>query len=419
VALPTLPDGRIEAEHLWKRFRPDTAGSVLRYEMDKVKSRLFGTPVAWNWALRDVNLLIEPGMSVGLVGDNGSGKSTLLKVLNRVMYPYAGRAEVGGRIGALIEVRAGIQPELSGRENIYLYGALLGLPRAEVTRRFDEIVEWSQLAFAIDRQVKFFSSGMQMRLGFGVAVFMEPAVLLVDEVLAVGDAQFQQRCLDRLRTATEAGTTLVFVSHDLAAVGAACSRVIWLQRGEVAADGTAAEVLAAYRRSVEQKAHTELARSGPVRLQRAEAINPNAAAAVTQDPLEVTVVVESDFVGHASCYLGVSEGTSDPIFVVRHYVEFTADVFEIRCEVQRLPLPRGRFFVWFGVIDHKVHPNADLMIWQPILTFDVSGPGLDDPPEAVVRRSPVHVAYAWDSSRVSHPGHDDGVALDNPLPRPS
>ena len=173
----------------------------------------------------------EPGEAIGLIGANGSGKTTLLRLVNRVMYPYAGRVSVHGRVGALIEIRAGLHPELRGSENIYFFGSLLGLRRSEFAADFDDIVAFAELEHAIHRQVKFYSSGMQMRLGFAAASFLDPAILLVDEVLAVGDSAFQQRCLARLRGLLIAGTTLVFVSHDLAAVEATCRRAIWLDGG--------------------------------------------------------------------------------------------------------------------------------------------------------------------------------------------
>ena len=193
----------------------------------------------------------EPGEAIGLIGANGSGKTTLLRLVNRVMYPYAGRVSVHGRVGALIEIRAGLHPELRGSENIYFFGSLLGLRRSEIAAHFDDIVEFAELEHAIDRQVKFYSSGMQMRLGFAAASFLDPAILLVDEVLAVGDSAFQQRCLARLRDLLIAGTTLVFVSHDLAAVEATCRRAIWLDGGVVRAEGSAPAVVGAYRESVE------------------------------------------------------------------------------------------------------------------------------------------------------------------------
>ena len=389
-------EGSITAHRVWKRFRPDTGGSLLRYEMQKMRARLGRGPVDWVWALRDVSLEIAPGEAVGLVGNNGSGKSTLLKILNGVMYPRAGRAEVRGRVGALIEVRAGIQPDLSGRENIFLYGALLGFSRAEMARRFDEIVDWANLDFAIDRQVKFYSSGMQMRLGFAIAVFLDPAVLLVDEVLAVGDAQFQQQCLDRLSLATANGTTLLFVSHDLAAVGAACSRAVWLNEGIVRADGSVADILAAYRNSVEEAAELVTEGHGRIRVLHTEVSHPERATPKTQDPLNVRLLVEGEFAGQAQVFLGATEGTSDPIFIFRHYVDFRPGAMELRCTLAHLPLPRGRFFLWLAIIDHKVRPEENLIAWSPVATFDVYGPGLDDPPEAVVRRAPFHVEYRWE-----------------------
>jgi ABC-type polysaccharide/polyol phosphate transport system ATPase subunit len=160
-----LPKGTIYARHVWKRFRADRRRMLLRDELEHLRNAVRGQSSSrWRWALRDIDLTVAPGESVGLIGINGSGKSTLLKVLARVTYPYAGSLEVAGRVGALIEVRAGIHPDLTGRENVYLYGSLLGLPRREVTRRFDAIVGFAELESAIDRQVKFYSSGMQMRL---------------------------------------------------------------------------------------------------------------------------------------------------------------------------------------------------------------------------------------------------------------
>ncbi|HEV7163456.1 MAG TPA: ABC transporter ATP-binding protein, partial [Solirubrobacteraceae bacterium] len=190
---------------------------------DRLRSR---QGESWRWALNDISLRAEPGESWALVGANGAGKSTLLKIISRVMYQTAGKLEMAGRVGALIEVRAGLTPLLTGRENIYLTGSIMGLKRRDVARRFDEIVAFAELERAVDRQVKYYSSGMQMRLGFAVAAHLQPDILLVDEVLAVGDASFQQRCLDQIRAVLNEGTTLLFVSHDLAAVEASCTNGI-------------------------------------------------------------------------------------------------------------------------------------------------------------------------------------------------
>lgn len=244
--MPTSPRGTVAVDRLWKRFR---AGRrlVLRDHIERIGSRLHGSDDSgWRWALRDVNLRIEPGEAVGLVGRNGSGKSTLLKILTRVMYPYAGRAAVAGRVGALIEVHAGLHEDLTGRENILLYGSLLGWKRRDIVRRFDDVVDFAELHDAVDRQVKFYSSGMHMRLGFSVAALLEPDVLLVDEVLAVGDGAFQARCLARMSDIIAGGTTVVYVSHDLETVRRVCHRVVWLDSGSIHADGAPEEVLAGY-----------------------------------------------------------------------------------------------------------------------------------------------------------------------------
>ena len=219
-----MRDGTIVGEELWKRFRLDERPTYLQDRISGLGDRLRSREgESWRWALSDISFRAEPGESWALVGANGAGKSTLLKIISRVMYQTAGRLEIAGRVGALIEVRAGITPLLTGRENIYVTGSIMGLKRRDVARRFDEIVAFAELEDAVDRQVKYYSSGMQMRLGFSVAAHLQPDILLVDEVLAVGDATFQQRCLDRIRAVLSEGTTLLFVSHDLAAVEATCS----------------------------------------------------------------------------------------------------------------------------------------------------------------------------------------------------
>jgi ABC-2 type transport system ATP-binding protein len=348
----------------------------------------------WRWALRDVSFAIAPGESVGLIGTNGSGKSTLLKILNQIMYPYAGSVTASGRIGALIDVRAGIHPQLTGRENIYMFGALLGLGRKRVGECFDEIVGFAELEHAIDRQVKFFSSGMQMRLGFAVAAFLEPDVLLVDEVLAVGDTAFQQRCLDKMRAVHQAGATVVLVSHDLSAVEATCARTIWLHDGVVAADADTARVLDQYRSMVEAAARFEVTASGPVRIVKVEAHAPEGGPARTHESLDVVLRLDADDTRIVRVVVGFTESVPSPVFVVEREVPLEPGETVLGCRVDRLPLPHGRYALWASITGRD---GRDLVPWRPVADFDVVGPALPSGPGGVARAAPVVVDATWET----------------------
>jgi ABC-type polysaccharide/polyol phosphate transport system ATPase subunit len=383
------PDGSVVARHVWKRFRADETLNV-RDELSRVIRR---ADRSWRWVLRDIDFELKPGESLGLIGTNGSGKSTLLKILTRVMYPYAGSVEVGGRVGALIEIQAGLHPELSGRENVFLYGSLMGIPRAEVVRSFDAIIAFAELEDAVDRQLKFYSSGMRMRLGFSVAAFLRPDVLLVDEVLAVGDANFQQKCLSHLRSLLDEGTTLVLVSHDLLSVEATCTRGLWLQDGVVRHDGPVREALQAYRHDIEANAETE-DHAGPVRLVKGIVCGDDGGAPRTQRRVEITFVVETEerFAG-AQAYLGISEGLATPIFSLRKDLDLLEPgETTLECVIERLPLARGTFYVWASIL---APDGAQLLPWQPAATFTVDGPDLHGAPRAVVRLAPIHVESTW------------------------
>jgi lipopolysaccharide transport system ATP-binding protein len=200
------------------------------------------------WALRDVSFDVASGEIVGIIGRNGAGKSTLLKILSRITQPTRGSVEVIGRVGSLLEVGTGFHPELSGRENIYLNGAILGMSHGEIARKFDEIVAFAEVERFLDTPVKRYSSGMYTRLAFAVAAYLEPEVLVVDEVLAVGDAAFQKRCLGRMDAVARSGRTILFVSHNMRAVQQLCTRAIWLDRGKVREDGPTNHVVASYLR---------------------------------------------------------------------------------------------------------------------------------------------------------------------------
>lgn len=198
------------------------------------------------WALKDVSFEVRPGEVLGIIGANGTGKTTLLKILSRITEPTEGSAEVRGRVGSLLEVGTGFHPELTGRENVYLNGAILGMKQAEIRRKFDEIVAFSGVERFIDTPVKHYSSGMYVRLAFSVAAYFDPEILLIDEVLAVGDAGFQERCLGRMSEVVRGGRTILFVSHNMTAVRKLCSRVVWLHEGRIRFDGEADGAIQAY-----------------------------------------------------------------------------------------------------------------------------------------------------------------------------
>jgi lipopolysaccharide transport system ATP-binding protein len=198
------------------------------------------------WALKDINFEVQPGEMVGLIGHNGAGKSTLLKVLSRITEPTTGRIELYGRIGSLLEIGTGFHPELTGRENLYLNGAILGMKRDEIERKFDEIVAFSEIEKFIDTPVKRYSSGMYLRLAFSVAVHLQPEILVLDEVLAVGDSAFQVKCFNKMQDIRGEGRTIIFVSHNMQAITRICKRVIYLSEGCILNDGPAHEIASTY-----------------------------------------------------------------------------------------------------------------------------------------------------------------------------
>ncbi|MBL4889605.1 MAG: ABC transporter ATP-binding protein [Candidatus Lindowbacteria bacterium] len=198
------------------------------------------------WALKDVSFEVPKGNIVGIIGRNGSGKSTLLKILSRIVDPTEGEAEIYGRVAALLEVGTGMHPELTGRENVFLSGSILGLRKNEISEKYDEIVAFSELERFIDTPIKRYSSGMRVRLGFSVSCHLRPENLLIDEILAVGDAAFQKKCLHKMEEIASGGRTILFVTHDHTAVRKFCTRVIWLKDGVLAADGNTQEIVNEY-----------------------------------------------------------------------------------------------------------------------------------------------------------------------------
>jgi lipopolysaccharide transport system ATP-binding protein len=249
-----------EARASYRMFRESlvtAAKRVLRPRSEKSHETI--------WALKNVSFEVRRGEALGIIGRNGAGKSTLLKILSRITRPTTGRAEVYGRLGSLLEVGTGFNPELTGRENIFLNGAILGMSRREIQRRFDEIVAFAETERFLDTPVKRYSTGMYMRLAFAVAAHLETDILVVDEVLAVGDTAFQQKCLGKMEDVAGQGRTILFVSHNMAAVTQLCTRALLLEAGTVQADGAPDDVIARYLGSGNQEGRVDLStRTGPV-----------------------------------------------------------------------------------------------------------------------------------------------------------
>jgi lipopolysaccharide transport system ATP-binding protein len=260
-----MGDIAIRVEHLSKRYRigrreryhtlRDTLTDALSAPFRRLKATVppssppsSQSPNGDNiiWALKDISFEVKQGEVVGVIGRNGAGKSTLLKILSRITKPTAGRAQIYGRVGSLLEVGTGFHPELTGRENIYLNGAILGMKKVEIDRKFDEIVAFAEVEKFIDTPVKYYSSGMYVRLAFAVAAHLEPEILLVDEVLAVGDVAFQKKCLGKMGDVAKEGRTVLFVSHNMQAIALLCGEAIWLQNGQVTGRGPSRHIVERY-----------------------------------------------------------------------------------------------------------------------------------------------------------------------------
>lgn len=258
----------IEVDKIWKQYRLGMIGAgALTDDMRRLWARISGKedPTAklgevnnredartsgYVWALRDISFSLKQGETLGIIGSNGAGKSTLLKLLSQVAFPTKGNIRIKGRVASLLEVGTGFHPDLTGRDNIYLNGAILGMRKSEIDKSFDDIVDFSGVHKYIDTPVKRYSSGMKVRLGFAVAAHLEPEILVVDEVLAVGDAEFQARCLKKMENVAGSGRTILFVSHNLSAVRNLCSRGIVIEQGGLVYDGPASDAIAHYRSRV-------------------------------------------------------------------------------------------------------------------------------------------------------------------------
>jgi ABC-type polysaccharide/polyol phosphate transport system ATPase subunit len=359
-----VTSGRIVADRVSRTFRVYPKAQRTLKDLFVARGRLGAREVR---ALRDVSLTIEPGEAVGLVGRNGSGKSTLLRLASRIIKPTSGRIEAGGRVASLLELGAGFHPDFTGRENVYLNGSIHGLSRAQVREAMDEIVSFAELEQFIDLPVRTYSSGMYMRLGFSVAAHIESDILLLDEVFAVGDEQFQRKCFGKVAEFKNRGGTIVFVSHDAQAVERLCERAVLLRQGEVAFDGPTQEAIAAYRRLLATDSNPEELEAGlrewgtgEARIVRAELLDVDGeerSQFAAGEQLTVRVVVSADAgVPPPTVMLEVRD---DGGLVLASTARATSELGwngasgdrELRFHVNRLPLADGRFHLRVALSD--------------------------------------------------------------------
>ena len=316
------------------------------------------------WALKDINFKVEQGDVVGIIGRNGAGKSTLLKLLSRVTAPTTGIIRAKGRIASLLEVGTGFHPEMTGRENIYMNGAIMGMSRAEITRKLDEIVDFSGCERYLDTPVKRYSSGMTVRLGFAIAAHLEPEILVVDEVLAVGDAEFQKKAIGKMQDVSRGeGRTVLFVSHNMGAVKNLCKRGIVLNQGQVAFDGGVEEAIGYYlETNILQSSHKVIIndrdhRDGPqskdLEIKEAEILNPDIDHLSTDEPLQFKIVIKKNNPAIKRFTLGTHIATADGLCEVTTISPLfecpTNDLFSANITINNHTLAQGKYKVYFNV----------------------------------------------------------------------
>lgn len=315
------------------------------------------------YALQDINFQVEQGDVVGIIGKNGAGKSTLLKLLSRITAPTTGQIKTKGRLASLLEVGTGFHPELTGRENIYMNGSIMGMRKAEITRKLDEIIDFAGVARYIDTPCKRYSSGMQVRLGFAVAAFLEPEILVVDEVLAVGDAEFQKKAIGKMQdVSTGEGRTVLFVSHNMNSVRLLCKNGIVLKNGMVEYTGTADQCVDYYvgsniveiiPQAVIEKKHRWYEKKHDVEFLEARIVNDNPAAMASDEPLIIELTLKVHFRNHEEMQYSavlvndadicVANYTSDPIALPQQ------DLYKVRLEIKNHALPAGKYMMHFSV----------------------------------------------------------------------
>jgi lipopolysaccharide transport system ATP-binding protein len=327
------------------------------------------------WALQDVNFDVRPGEVLGLIGSNGAGKSTALKILSRVTRPTAGRAELYGRVRSLLEVGTGFHPELTGRENVFLNGAILGMRRNEIARKFDKIVSFAEIEAFIDTPVKHYSSGMYVRLAFAVAAYLEPEILLVDEVLAVGDNRFWQKSTDKMRELNARGMTIVLVTHNMWLVQTVCTRGILLKHGRVAVDGRPQLVIDAYRRAAESEKERTAVHGGEdeAAITNLELVRLGKWASEREATpesglgLNVTASVPADLA--VRLFVRVASPDGLPFFTVYSETIKVSANRRLSCEatIPKLMLKAGDYLVWVGVCSDREREDLIAQVHLPLV----------------------------------------------------
>ena len=413
-----------ESEDHYRTFR-DVIATGTRNFCSRALTRFAGRKYQYQgshteefWAIKDIEFNIEQGDRVGIIGRNGTGKSTLLKVLSRITEPTSGRVTINGRVASLLEVGTGFHPELTGRENIFLNGAIMGMSRAEIKRRFDEIVAFSEIEKFLDTPVKRYSSGMYVRLAFSVAAHLEPEILIVDEVLAVGDTEFQRKCLGKIEGMSEQGRTVLFVSHNMGTIQSLCDRVILLDGGRISMEGDPASVVKSYLAatqngdsralgvgySINKKLLADSAKS-EMHITDCEVINPRETdlGPRTGDPLVIRIHYSTNRKWQAPAFVvsikdsmnyELARLSTMPISGYRLEELYTSGCVQLT--IEKFPLVAGIYYLDIGFtrvrVEHIV--NLENVIKMEVAESDVYGSGciMDS------ARGSIVVKHKWDHS---------------------
>jgi len=333
-------------------------------------------------ALNGIDFSVDRGERIGIIGKNGAGKSTLLKILSRITQPTEGEVKIYGSVASLLEVGTGFHPELTGRENIFLNGSILGMTRKEIQAKLDEIITFSGVEKFLDTPVKRYSSGMYVRLAFSVAAHLEPEILIVDEVLSVGDAEFQRKCLGKMDSVAKAGRTVLFVSHNLDAVRKMCDRCVWLEAGKVRMDGSAEEVVNAYLSDIELRSEEvhpsermDRNGTGDVRIHDVKISNPDSDLIESGRPFEVSVEYQSASADTFHCLAAVGVYKEDGTRIGTLSTRFKDELVELRngskltFKVERLPLAPGKYYL-NSFIGHRTEQEV-LDFVERVRSFEV------------------------------------------------